>query len=569
MTPTLVKTLAFAWCRIASIRKEDGVVEVRHPFGGGGAVDVDVEEEVGGPQDSERTIPLSSRRCGRSTFDLSKSADWMEYIECTEGRLNDVGGAGAYDTMRCDILLGLESPQQSSSCCIWGEAFHLNRLRHSYLSLKHTIDNNHKQTTKNNNNSNADEKTGTTEKDASPTSIATTTTTTSSTTAMLFDQALDVALLESKAILQQLLTQAVSSIPNENGQELSLSTTSENYFFLVRATILWSSSSHEAKDGHNQGIVVRGHACCNGKPIRRYEPPTPIVATIAAYWKKENNTINDSSSSSSSTRIEASIDESLPTRLMNPNTKIASWCRLRQKMEHPETFQPQGVAEVLMVRRRVIPHPHGNADDHNGDADDVPRRMIRKEEKFATSDSSVLELLEGLSSNVFVVYNDGTLRTAVDGVLHGYVRHLVLQSAPLCGIVVDPRPICLHQAPDGWKEVFITSSSRLIIPVSKILMPTMKKNKINHRLQEEEVTVSNETTVGQVEPSSSLSGFVEFWRDPVLLPNKKEEEETHHRLPDGALGPTPKWQELLSMILQEEYNNIPKENRLPDMVSLL
>jgi hypothetical protein len=34
--------------------------------------------------------------------------------------------------------------------------------------------------------------------------------------------------------------------------------------------------------------------------------------------------------------------------------------------------------------------------------------------------------------------------------------------------------------------------------------------------------------VGQFEPS--LSDFVEFWRDPVLLPNKKEEEETHHRL---------------------------------------
>jgi hypothetical protein len=561
MTPTLVNTPAFPWCRTASIRKEDGGVEVRPPFGGdgAGAVDVDAQEEVGRLQDNQRTIPSpSSRLCRRSsgTLDLSKSADWMEYIEYKEERMDDVGGAGAYDTMRCDILLGTESPPHASSCRIWGEAFHLNRLRHSYQTLKQNIDNNHKPTTRNFNGSEIN--IGTTGQDASPTTTATTTTTstTSTTTTRFFDQALHVALLESKAILHQLLTEAVSSIPNENGHGISFFKTRDNYFFLVRATILWSSS-HEEQNGQNQGIVVRGHACCNGKPIRRYEPPSPIVTTVAAYWKKEKNMNTDSSSSSSSsTRIEASIDESLPTRLMNPNTKIASWCRLRQKMERPETFQPPGVSEVLMVRRRrVILHPNGNDDnDHGGD--DVSRIIRKKEEQSTTNDTTVLELLEGLSSNVFVVYNDGTLRTAVDGVLHGYVRQLVLEFAPKCGILVDPRPICLHQAPSGWKEVFITSSSRLIIPVSKILMPTMeKKNKNSDRIQHEAV-LGNETAVGQFE-QSSLSGFVEFWRDPVLLPNDKKEEEEHHdhHLPDVTLAPTPKWQELLNKILQEEDNN--------------
>mmetsp|Transcript_4476 Transcript_4476/g.11251 ORF Transcript_4476/g.11251 Transcript_4476/m.11251 type:complete len:159 (+) Transcript_4476:343-819(+) len=100
--------------------------------------------------------------------------------------------------------------------------------------------------------------------------------------------------------------------------------------------------------------------------------------------------------------------------------------------------------------------------------------MVRK------SPEGCLELLEGLSSNVFVIYQDGSLHTASpDLVLPGYVRHLVLQ---LYGGHINKKsqdaddehgmeiaPILLQDVAQ-WREVFITSSSRLILPVRQIVI---------------------------------------------------------------------------------------------------
>jgi branched-subunit amino acid aminotransferase/4-amino-4-deoxychorismate lyase len=77
-----------------------------------------------------------------------------------------------------------------------------------------------------------------------------------------------------------------------------------------------------------------------------------------------------------------------------------------------------------------------------------------------------------MTSNFFAIYVDGTIRTAPDGVLLGYVRHLVLECAPACGLKIDDRPINLEDGKNGqWAETFITSSSRLIYPIEKILIP--------------------------------------------------------------------------------------------------
>lgn len=65
-----------------------------------------------------------------------------------------------------------------------------------------------------------------------------------------------------------------------------------------------------------------------------------------------------------------------------------------------------------------------------------------------------------------------TIRTASSKVLFGYVRNLVLQYAPKCGLTIDPRPCRLEDGMNGlWKETFITSSSRLIYPIKRILIP--------------------------------------------------------------------------------------------------
>ena len=93
---------------------------------------------------------------------------------------------------------------------------------------------------------------------------------------------------------------------------------------------------------------------------------------------------------------------------------------------------PPGVSEVLLTRR---PIPDRCRDDggkgvdgdvHGGeipyDDDDVERR--ERDRVFRNT-----KILEGLTSNFFVIYRDGTVRTARRGVLGGYVRHLVLGCA--------------------------------------------------------------------------------------------------------------------------------------------
>jgi branched-subunit amino acid aminotransferase/4-amino-4-deoxychorismate lyase len=198
----------------------------------------------------------------------------------------------------------------------------------------------------------------------------------------------------------------------------------------------------------------------------------PVVCTVAAegHGGGENETIT--------------VDTSLPSRFQDPQNKIASWTRLRKKMEKPETYKPAGVSEVLMVR----PSKNGS-----------------------------LELLEGLTSNLFVLYQDGSLRTPFDGVLYGYVRHLVLECADSCGLTVDSKPILLQDASAGlWREAFITSSSRLIFPISKILIHDDCLDK------------------------DGAPMFREHWRDPVLSTSDAKDDETS----------TPKWRELLDEILR-------------------
>jgi len=81
------------------------------------------------------------RTISSQKFDLTQSVDWMEYLEKEEKRENDEGGAGAYDTMRCDILLsnkGIDiSDMSKRQIIIWGQDYHLQRLQNSYLSLVH------------------------------------------------------------------------------------------------------------------------------------------------------------------------------------------------------------------------------------------------------------------------------------------------------------------------------------------------------------------------------------------------------------------------------------------------
>ncbi len=75
-------------------------------------------------------------------------------------------------------------------------------------------------------------------------------------------------------------------------------------------------------------------------------------------------------------------------------------------------------------------------------------------------------LLEGLSSNFFAVI-DGEIWTAEEGVLSGITRSLVLEGVRQLNLPLRLQPARLADAP-SFQEAFITSSSRAVLPVSKI-----------------------------------------------------------------------------------------------------
>ena len=77
-------------------------------------------------------------------------------------------------------------------------------------------------------------------------------------------------------------------------------------------------------------------------------------------------------------------------------------------------------------------------------------------------------VLEGLSSNFFAVVG-GAVHTAGEGVLAGSVRHLILELARREGIPVVLTPPRLADL-DSWEGCFISSTSRLLLPVDELLL---------------------------------------------------------------------------------------------------
>ena len=442
------KEPAHAWCTIASLDSTSKQLKLT-PVAG----------------DLKQASPFFEHK--ENSYDVTASPDWMEWIEQIEGRESDEGGAGAYDTMRCDITV--KAPEQQNNqrlMNIWGKDFHVTRLQKSFASLLNAT-----------------------------------------TAEAISERAIETAVKDSDLLLQALIAEAQSSFYLKENSLVALGEKEDEdhtWIQLIKLTLLWSlpkniTVANKEFSEASADIVVRGHACSTGKPVPVFRSVKPIVVTLAAIGH-DGDHVQPSNSDG------VKIDENLPTRFQNPQSKVASWCKQRKKMDNPETYKPPGVAEVLMMRPTTTT---------TGQIDDIAIRG---------SQFSSLELLEGLSSNVCVIYKDGTLRTAEEGVLFGYVRHLVLESAERCGLKVDTTtPISMQDALDGkWSEVFITSSSRLIWPISRILLPTS---------HDEAYRKSNSS-----QEECDIEGFTEFWRDPVLT----------------SLVPvsTPQWQELLEDILR-------------------
>jgi 5,10-methenyltetrahydrofolate synthetase len=80
-------------------------------------------------------------------------------------------------------------------------------------------------------------------------------------------------------------------------------------------------------------------------------------------------------------------------------------------------------------------------------------------------------IVEGTQTNVFVVTKDGTVRTAGEGVLAGTVRKLVMEECVRQNIPLDVTAGGDVTALNDWEEMFLTSTSRLVLPVDEVRVP--------------------------------------------------------------------------------------------------
>jgi hypothetical protein len=276
----------------------------------------------------------------------------------------------------------------------------------------------------------------------------------SSYTSLAGDSCHDQSRNETNQVIRSLLREATKSLYEFNGSK-----TIEGSIFhrTLMLTVLWTPQQplqpHITVESSRKRPTIRAHASFAGPPRSFVEDhmPSSITACLAL-------------------PEELTIDalEALPHRYyrdgimsmqssIGATAKISSWCRIRRPIEDPERYKERemNVSEVLLVNQYM------NTTSYFMDS---------------------LEILEGLTSNLFVIYKDGTVRTAdTTKVLPGYSRYLVLKALRKLKLYGDINLTLDERAPtiqDGiaglWSEVFLTSSIRLLIPVTRIFIPSVK-----------------------------------------------------------------------------------------------
>lgn len=78
-------------------------------------------------------------------------------------------------------------------------------------------------------------------------------------------------------------------------------------------------------------------------------------------------------------------------------------------------------------------------------------------------------VLEGTQTNFFAIVG-GVVYTAGDGVLEGSIRKMVLEECAQAGIPLVLTPPNATEM-DRWEEAFISSTSRLVLPIDEVRWP--------------------------------------------------------------------------------------------------
>lgn len=237
---------------------------------------------------------------------------------------------------------------------------------------------------------------------------------------------------------------------------------------ILMLTLLWTPSMAQPTI---DPIRVKGHICTSNEltQLPLYDPQ-PIKAVLAIPDTRGITNVDEQHD----IKLNQFSWRNLPDRFSdNPRVKISSWCRLRRPLE--KYFKLSNIGEVLLVK------------DY---------------------EARTWELLEGLTSNIFVFYRDGTLRSCCRGVLEGYAQSIVRKAAYQCNINISHQPITLQDALDGlWSEVFITSAIRIIVPVKELLIPDY-----DHLDSAKDMTRVSFSSAWNVHESKSIGMNVTLWK---------------------------------------------------------
>eukprot|EP01138_Halocafeteria_seosinensis_P000500 gb/GECG01000514.1/.p1 GENE.gb/GECG01000514.1/~~gb/GECG01000514.1/.p1 ORF type:complete len:417 (+),score=52.60 gb/GECG01000514.1/:1-1251(+) len=132
---------------------------------------------------------------------------------------------------------------------------------------------------------------------------------------------------------------------------------------------------------------------------------------------------------------------------------------------------------------------------------ELEKKMSEDMEETLLIEFSSGRLMEGLQTN-FMAIIDGVLYTAGDNVLNGTVRQLVLEECDANGIPYKLEGPLLSQA-HLWEAAFITSTSRLILPVDELHIPQDVAANFSGGL----IDVSTRNNAGKTEDGSLTLSF--------------------------------------------------------------
>lgn len=130
---------------------------------------------------------------------------------------------------------------------------------------------------------------------------------------------------------------------------------------------------------------------------------------------------------------------------------------------YPDQFYKKGVKVITFQGRRFLPRIKSLSYLEGYLAVEQAREMQAHEALYCTEEG---EVLEGTTSNFFIV-DDKKIITPKEDILRGITRDFVLKIVEDSKLDVEERPLSLQETYKA-DEAFLTSTSREILPVTKI-----------------------------------------------------------------------------------------------------